>query len=243
MIRTRVKLKGSRQSGREPFSALLVSVGRRVDNGCRPAYPVCSGGAAMATVESEPVVQPAQRFFTVADLEALPTELPSGPINYELDNGRLVFIMVPPGDIHGAVQVNIATQLKVQGDLNGHGKTRTEVGVVLWRNPDRVVTPDVLFIANKSLPVRRSPEGYLETIPELIVEIRSKNDSLNYVQRKAQHYLKAGVEIVWIVDPESMTVSALTSGVEPVVFREDATVQLTGLIPSFSMSVADIFRE
>jgi Uma2 family endonuclease len=197
----------------------------------------------MVTVESEPVVQPAQRLFTIADLDALPTELPSGPIDYELDNGRLVFIMVPPGDIHGAAQSNIATQLKVQGEFKGYGRARTEVGVVLWRNPDRVATPDVLFIANRSLPIRRSPEGYLETIPALVVEIRSKNDSLKYVQRKAQHYLKAGVEIVWIVDPESATVAAHTPTGEPVIYRESDTLQLPNLIPGFSMAVAEVFRE
>jgi Uma2 family endonuclease len=199
-------------------------------------------GHSMATVESETAVQPAQRLFTIADLDALPTELPSGPIDYELDNGRLIFV-VPPGDTHGAVQSNIVTELKLQGERKGQGKVRTEVGVILWRNPDRVVNPDVLFIANKSLPIRRSREGYVETIPELVVEIRSKNDSVKYVERKAQHYLKAGVEMVWIADPESMTVIAHMATGEPIVFGEGDMLQLPSLIPGFSMPVADVFRE
>jgi Uma2 family endonuclease len=200
----------------------------------------------MATVESEPLLQPFEicdRLFTADDLELLPTDLPSGPIDYELDNGRLVFIMVPPGDTHGAAQLNLGAQLKIQGELKGHGKARTEVGVILWRGPDRVVTPDVLFIANKSLPLRTSPQGYLETIPDLAVEIRSKNDSLKYVQRKVQHYLKAGVEVVWVADPAAMTVTTYTAAGEPVVYGEKDTLQLPGLIPGFSMPVADVFRE
>lgn len=197
----------------------------------------------MAIVEDEPLIQPFQRLLTAADLEALPSELPSGPIDYELDNGRLVFIMVPPGNTHGAAQLRIGTQLMLQGELKGHGKARTEVGVLLWRNPDRVVTPDVLFVAAKSLPLKESPEGYLETIPELVVEIRSKNDSPKYVQRKVQHYLKAGVEIVWVADPLPRTVSAHKATGEPIVYTEHDTLQLLGLIPDFSMSVADVFRE
>ena len=56
----------------------------------------------MATIiANEPLLQPCQRLFTAADLEALPSELPSGPIDYELDNGRLVFIMVPPAIFMG----------------------------------------------------------------------------------------------------------------------------------------------
>lgn len=200
----------------------------------------------MAIVESESLPQPFEvcpRLFTAADLEALPSDLPSGPIDYELDNGRLVFIMVPPGDTHGAAQSNIATQLKIQGEFKNFGKARTEVGVVLWRNPDRVVTPDVLFISKKSLPISKSPEGYLETIPELVVEIRSKNDSLKYVQRKVQHYLKAGVEIVWIVDPTSMTITAHTATGEPLIYQQTDTLQLPGLIPDFSMPVTEVFRD
>jgi Uma2 family endonuclease len=196
----------------------------------------------MAIVESEPQVQPAQRLFTIADLEALPTELPSGPIDYELDNGRLIFV-VPPGDIHGAVQVNIAAQLKVQGDLKGHGKVRTEVGVVLRRDPDCVLTPDVLFISKKSLPLERSREGYLETIPNLVVEVRSKNDSIKYVQRKVQQYLKAGVEIVWVADAEPKTVTAHSATAAPVVYSEIDKLKLPRLIPGFSMRVAEVFRE
>ncbi len=200
----------------------------------------------MAIVESEPLLQPFEncdRLFTAADLELLPTDLPSGPIDFELDNGRLVFIMVPPGNTHGAVQLTIGTQLKIQGELKGHGKARTEVGVVLWKNPDRVVTPDVLFVANKSLPLRTSSQGYLETIPELVVEVRSRNDSLKYVQRKVQHYLKAGVEVVWVADPDAMTVSAHIRTGELNLYREADTLRLPELIPSFSMSVADVFQE
>jgi Uma2 family endonuclease len=200
----------------------------------------------MATIESDPLLPPFEhcdRLFTTADLELLPNDLPSGPIDFELDNGRLVFIMVPPGNDHGAAQSNIVTQLKIQGERNGHGKARTEVGVILWRNPDRVVTPDVLFVAKKSLPIRTSREGYLETIPELVIEIRSKNDSLKYVERKVRDYLKAGVEVLWVADPSARTVSVHSAAREPVVFGENDMLPLAELIPSFSMVVSDVFAE
>lgn len=200
----------------------------------------------MAIVASEPLLQPFEiwtRLFTAADLELMPTDLPSGPIDFELDNGRLVLIMVPPGNLHGAAQLRIGGRLLFQGELKGHGQARTEVGVILWKNPDRVVTPDVLFVAKQSLPIRTSPEGYLETIPELVVEIRSKNDSLKFVQRKVRDYLKAGVEIVWVADWTALTVTAHTSAGEPTVYGESDTLRLPTLIPDFSMPVADVFRE
>src|SRR5262245_23482157 len=163
----------------------------------------------MSSVFTPPVPSPPPlpRPLTVADLAALPSELPTGPVHYELDNGRLV-IMPPPGDIHGAVENNIAADLKVQGERRGHGKARCgEVMIILWRNPDRVVGADALFVTNASLPLRRSLEGYLETIPELIVEVRSKNDTQPEIDQKVRDYLGAGVKVAWVPDPDTQTVT------------------------------------
>jgi len=197
----------------------------------------------MPLVNWDLIVQPADKLLTAADLETFPTDLPSGPVDYELDNGRLVFIMAPPGNLHGGSQSNLATHLKIQGEFKGYGKVRTETGVVLWRNPDRVVGPDVMFFANKSLPLRESPEGYLETIPELVVEIRSKNDSPAYIRRKVEHYLRAGVENVWLVDPAAKTVTIHAPNGEPTTHGIGDTLELGDLIPGFSLPVADVFRD
>jgi Uma2 family endonuclease len=189
-------------------------------------------------------VQPSNKLLTAADLEAFPSELPSGwPIDYELDNGRLVLIMAPPGDVHGAAQSNVAAYLKMHGEFQGYGQVRTETGLILWRNPDRVVTPDVMFAAKKSLPIRTSPQGYWETIPDLVVEVRSKNDSAPYVRRKVEHYLKAGVALVWVADPASTTITVHEPGGKSVTFGMTDELKLEQFIPGFSLSVADVFRE
>ena len=53
-------------------------------------------------------------------------------------------------------------------------------------DPDRVVGHDAVFIANPSLPIRRSPEGYVETNPDLVVEVVSKNNTSRTVQRRCR---------------------------------------------------------
>jgi Uma2 family endonuclease len=131
----------------------------------------------------------------------------------------------------------------MHGEFKGHGKVRTEVGIVLWRSPDRVVGADVAFIAKKSLPLRVAREGYLETIPELVVEIRSKNDSAPYMLRKVEHYLQAGVEVVWVVDPVAKSVTIHRAAAEPVTLGISDTLEGGELIPDFSLAVADIFRD
>lgn len=189
-----------------------------------------------------PPAEPRARLLTAADLAALPSELPSGTVRYELDNGRLV-IMAPPGDLHGAVESNIATELKVQGERRGLGKARSgDVGVVLRRNPDRVVGADAVFIASGSLPLRHSREGYLETIPDLVVEVRSPNDTLREVLDKLQEYLDAGAKVVWIADPESQTVTAYRRDQEPELFHAADTLAVDDIIPGFRALVRDLFQ-
>jgi Uma2 family endonuclease len=205
----------------------------------------CSGkeGVMSVLTGSPPEVEPGIRLLTAADLAVLPSQLPSGPVLYELNNGRLI-VMPPPGDLHAAIESNLAADLKVQGERRGHGKVRCgDGGVILWRNPDRVVGPDAVFIANSSLPLRLSAEGYLETIPDLVAEVRSKNDSLPAVKHKVDDYLTAGVRVVWVVDPFQRTVTAYRRDREPEVFTETDTLTVEDVIPGFRMAVRDVFQE
>ncbi len=184
---------------------------------------------------------PAAFLLTAADLAVFPSRLPSGDVRYELNDGRLV-VMPPPGDVHGRQQARWITLLMVHGEAKGHGEVRGEVGVILRRNPDRVVGPDAVFVAPKSLPVRHSPEGYLETIPELVLEVRSKNDTGPEVEAKVREYLAAGVELVWVADPDARTVMAHRPGRPPAVFAAADTLTADPVIPNFAVPVADLFR-
>jgi Uma2 family endonuclease len=181
--------------------------------------------------------------YTAADLAAMPSDLPTGTVHYELDNGRLIS-MAPPGDLHGVVELNLAFQLKLQGHLRGHGTARSgESGIVLWRNPDRVVGADAVFVANASLPIRRSPEGYLETIPDLVVEVVRKNDTRPYVARKVADYLTAGVRVVWVAHPTDRTITEHRAEKDPVVYRDADVLTVEDVIPDFRLRVADAFAE
>jgi Uma2 family endonuclease len=150
--------------------------------------------------------------------------------------------MAPPGGDHGSAQSKLAGYLLLHGELAGHGKAYGEVGVILRRNPDRVVAPDACFVANSSLPVKLSSEGYLETIPDIVVEVRSKNDTGPEVEAKVHEYLAAGVELVWVADPDARTVTAHRANQSPQVFAAADTLTADPVIPGFAVPVAELFR-
>jgi Uma2 family endonuclease len=182
------------------------------------------------------------RTLTAADLAELPTLLPSGTVRYELEAGELK-LMAPHGDVHGGVEAQIAAVLMTGGEWEGHGKVRSgEVGIVLGRAPDTVVGADVVFLTNDQLPPRRSPEGYLETVPALIVEVVSKNDRRRKIARKVKAYLAAGARAVWVADPEPRTLTIHRSGQPPVVLTESDTLTAEGIVPGLAFPVRRLFE-
>ncbi len=196
----------------------------------------------MATVESNPIEIPVavERLLTAADLDAFPEQLPSGQVAYELRNGRL-FIMNPPAADHSRIQYLVGREIGRQGEDRGHGKTFVELGLILRRDPDHVLGPDVAFLQTSRLPGARSPEGFLETIPDFVAEIRSKNDSWPEMELKAHDYLNAGVTVVWIVNPPKNSVVVYRRDSEPVAFTLGQHLTLEGVIPDFDVLVDRLF--
>ncbi len=100
-----------------------------------------------------------------------------------------------------------------------------------------------MFISKSRLPIRRSSEGYLETIPDLAVEVRSKNDTLAALERKAADYLRAGTVVVWVVDPINRNVVEYRQGDVTRTWGETETLTIEDVIPGFRLSVVDALRE
>ena len=150
--------------------------------------------------------------------------------------------MSPPAARHGNLQVRFGSALYVQGELKGHGKAYSEVGIVLERDPDHVFGPDAAFVATQSLPVRISPEGFLETMPDLIVEVRSKNDTNSEIAEKVADYLKAGVKLVWIADPSNESVIEHSTGQSPKTYGKADVLECKRLIPGFRLLLSELFQ-
>lgn len=177
--------------------------------------------------------------LTAEDVARLPSTLATTDVDYELHDGRLV-VMAPPGDIHGDRQARFAAFLFIHGGLRGHGEARAEVGILLRRNPDHLLGCDAAFLTTAQLPPRRSPEGYLRTVPQLVVEIRGKSNAGPELTAKVNDYLAAGAVLVWVADPDARTVTAHRANQPPTVFAATDTLTADPVIPGFAVPVAEL---
>jgi Uma2 family endonuclease len=183
-----------------------------------------------------------RRLWTMADLAALPGRLPTGPAHYELWDGELR-LTAPPGEIHGNTETRLTTVLTVHGEWEGLGRvTGGEAGILLGGDPDTVIGVDAAFFTADQLPVRYSPEGYSLTIPALMAEVRSRNDTPREVRERVERYLAAGACLVWVLDPVKRTVTAHRSGQEPQVLGIQDALTAEGIIPKLVFPVRRLFE-
>jgi Uma2 family endonuclease len=165
-------------------------------------------------------------------------QLPDDSLCHELIKGELL-TMPPPGDLHGAVTMNLAGLLFIHVKANNLGIMRAaETGFKLESNPDTVLAPDIAFIASD----RAGPPvaGYRDGAPDLVVEVMSQWDTRSKAARKAGLWLELGARSVWVVNPRHRTVEIRQADGEKKLFHEtDELVDDT--VPGFRIKVSEIF--
>lgn len=121
------------------------------------------------------------------------------------------------------------------GSLTGaDGPMRLKLGLV------RI--PDIAFISRRRYPSGKRPRGAIsKVIPNLAVEVLSRGNTPQEMQGKLREYFKAGVELVWYVDPRNRTVEVFTSPAKSVVLGEKQTLMGGSVLPGFKLKLRELF--
>jgi Uma2 family endonuclease len=160
---------------------------------------------------------------------------------YELVMGELIE-MAPTGGRHGRVAIRIGSRLNTHVEREGLGEVfAAETGFRLERNPDKVRAPDVAFVSKGRLPPGELPTGFLDIVPDLVVEVVSPGDTATYVQAKVEDWIRAGVRLVWVFYPDTRSVASYGSLDEVRILTENDQLQGDPVLPGFSCPVKEIF--
>ena len=109
-------------------------------------------------------------------------------------------------------------------------------------DPDKVRKPDVSFVRLERLPAHQRPEGHCPIAPDLAVEVVSPNDLYSEVEAKVDEYVRAGVQLVWVVDPPTRTVRAHRADGTVTDLNENDFLDGENVLPGFRCRVSDLFR-
>ncbi len=159
------------------------------------------------------------RFFDLPELAAGKRELIQGEVRE----------LPPPKARHSKVANRIAEALRVYANTNWQDTDRIlmESGYEYTREPASWIMPDVAV----NHPDQTVDEtGYFQLSPMIAVEVISPSNTARDVKRKIRIYLENGCEEVWVVYPETSTVS-----IEKADSRRES-------LPGFRLDLDAIFR-
>jgi Uma2 family endonuclease len=162
-------------------------------------------------------------------------------MRHELVRGELR-TMPPAGGEHGLVALEASFVIRGYVGPRGLGYVfAAETGFFLERNPDHVRAPDVAFIAADRLRGKSPPRGYMDLIPDMVVEVVSPHDTATEVEEKVLDWLNAGVRLVWVVHSRTRSVTVYRSRDEIRILGENEDLDGGDVLPGFTCRVRDLF--
>ncbi|HYV37805.1 MAG TPA: Uma2 family endonuclease [Gemmataceae bacterium] len=159
----------------------------------------------------------------------------------ELVRGEVIELPLPQRP-HGVICNNVAFPLTAYTrKKKRYYITINDSGVLLERDPDTVRGPDVALYDDANRFVDLHPK-YGEFPPLLAAEVLSPNDRADRIMEKIMDYLRNGVRLVWVIDPERRTVTVYTPDDGPRVFDETQTLTGNSVLSGLKCKVADFFQ-
>lgn len=163
--------------------------------------------------------------------------LPDAPGKRELLDGELIELP-PPKLRHSIIQHRIAEALRAYAAERGL-LIFVELGFRLGARRDQWLQPDVSVVAGEQIE-RADREGYLENAPVIAVEVISRSNTAESVERKLAKYFENGAGEVWVVYYKTRHIWRHAGLQAQAVIEDD--VFTSPLLPGLQMDLAEVFR-
>jgi Uma2 family endonuclease len=180
----------------------------------------------------------ATQLVTAEELYQMGSEAP-----YELWEGVLKEVS-PSSWKPGVLAARMVGVLINYVDTHGLGYISTaESGYILNAKPYTVVAPDVAFVRKDRYSGDMGERGFYPVPPDLAVEVISPTDRKTEIVEKQTLYTRAGVPLVWWVDPERKTVTVYRLGHALEVIEANGVLDGGDVLPGFTLELQAIFRD
>ena len=149
---------------------------------------------------------------------------------------------VSVGAEHSFIGIRIGGEIDRYARRHRFGRVGgTDGGVLLQNDPDTVREPDVFYVSAERLPLDVRVQGYLNVVPELVVEIVSPSDRQEAVNDKTTMWLAHGVLMVVEVYPAERAVMVHRPGAPAITLTGDDVLDGGDVLPGFSLPLSEIF--
>ena len=172
--------------------------------------------------------------LTIKDLEKLQAHPDH---RMELVGGNII-VMSPSGYESEEVATEFGVQLlnwvrpRKLGRITGSG-----AGFCLPNSDVR--TSRVSFVLAERL--RKSPRSFAQLAPDLMVEVKSPNDSLKSLRTKIEEFLTLGTRVGILINPEKRIIEIYRLGQDVEILRDGDILTVPDLLPGWEVAVSDLW--
>lgn len=159
----------------------------------------------------------------------------------ERNSNLEILITLPNAPSTAAQQGEILRQLSDWNFQNKRGVVfNSSAGFTL--PDDAILSADVSWMSNEQWNALSADEKekFSHACPEFVIEVRSKNDTLNDLRMKMDVWIRNGAQVAWLIDLKRKTVSIYRPGRDPIETKE---IKLIGDAPveGFQLNLKSIY--
>jgi Uma2 family endonuclease len=151
-------------------------------------------------------------------------------------------LMSPTGGTSGARNFHIYRHLAEWIDDEGSGLGFDSS--TMFKLPNGAHrAPDVAWVAYERFATlsREERDGFVPLAPDFVIELRSPTDPLDALKSKMNEYMRAGVQLGWLIDPETETVSIYRPNTPRTTLDRPDTVTAEAVVEGFALPMARIW--
>ncbi len=146
-----------------------------------------------------------------------------------------------PNRPHGALVAELIIQLGIYLRLYDVAWLTTELRH-LDTEGDWVFLPDVSVTLKSRQPAPPADTpGAIEVMPDFAIEVLSPDDRPGRTAQRIAYYMRAGVTLLWVIDPEDESVTVWERGAEPRAAHAPDMLEATAVLPGFAVDLEQLF--
>jgi Uma2 family endonuclease len=161
--------------------------------------------------------------------------------NWQLERtaqGELI-IMPPVGGLSGKRESDLNADLVIWNRQTQLGQVFSSSTIFTLPSGAKR-SPDVAWVKSdrwESLTLEEQ-EKFPPLCPDFVIELRSRTDSLNQLQEKMQEYLDSGLQLGWLINPQSQQVEIYRPNQSVEIVQLPTTLSGEKVLPGFILDIS-----
>lgn len=177
--------------------------------------------------------------FTIKEFEVFGALPENQERRFELIHGEIIEKAMPT-ELHGLIVARIMGEIYIYLKQHPAGRLGAEIRNRMPGDDHNSRQPDISYFADTARPI--VAQGAVPQMPDLVVEVKSPDDTYKLMREKADYYLANGARMVWLVFPERKAVEVHQQG-NSLTLTIETTLDGGNVLPGFILPVREIFPE